>query len=252
MTHNVERMLPLYEAKMIHHFDHRWATYEPDGSIRDVTMQEKQDSRFVVLPRYWVREEIVADRLGAEVPDRLHGYRWVARSTDERTLIASGLPAAAAGNSLPVLAQGKDQAVLLALLSTYPCDYVARQKLGGANMTYGTLYQIAMPTPEVLDAQCPWCPTQSTEEWFREALDKLGWEDLAQREAILRSLDAASAHLYGLSKEELDHVLETFLITKRKDERDYGEYRTKRLIIEAFDAMAMAMAAGNRYLPPQG
>jgi hypothetical protein len=26
-----ERYLPLYEAKMLHHFDHRWATYEPGG-----------------------------------------------------------------------------------------------------------------------------------------------------------------------------------------------------------------------------
>src|SRR5690606_26610994 len=30
VTHT-ERMLPLYEAKMIHHYDTRWATYEPDG-----------------------------------------------------------------------------------------------------------------------------------------------------------------------------------------------------------------------------
>ena len=28
----VERRVPLYEAKMIHHFDHRWATYGPDAS----------------------------------------------------------------------------------------------------------------------------------------------------------------------------------------------------------------------------
>ncbi len=48
---------------MIHHDDHRWATYEPDGSTRDVTLEEKQDPDFVVLPRYWVREEVVRDRL---------------------------------------------------------------------------------------------------------------------------------------------------------------------------------------------
>jgi hypothetical protein len=33
---NERRMLPLYEAKMIHHYDTRWATYEPDGSTRYV------------------------------------------------------------------------------------------------------------------------------------------------------------------------------------------------------------------------
>ena len=24
--------LPLYEAKMVHHFDHRWASYQVDGA----------------------------------------------------------------------------------------------------------------------------------------------------------------------------------------------------------------------------
>ncbi|HIY40740.1 MAG TPA: N-6 DNA methylase, partial [Candidatus Nocardiopsis merdipullorum] len=38
-----KRMLPLYEAKMLHHYDHRWATYNEDGSTRDFTLEEKQD-----------------------------------------------------------------------------------------------------------------------------------------------------------------------------------------------------------------
>ncbi len=55
MTEPVERMLPLYEAKMIHHYDHRWATYERDGSTRNVTLEEKQDPEFVVMPRLGAR-----------------------------------------------------------------------------------------------------------------------------------------------------------------------------------------------------
>ena len=49
--------LPLYEAKMIHQFDHRWASYREAGGREaavDVTRQEKEDSGFTVLPRYWV------------------------------------------------------------------------------------------------------------------------------------------------------------------------------------------------------
>jgi hypothetical protein len=56
---NYDRYLPLYEAKMLHQFDHRWATYEDAETSRDVTESEKQDPSFVVQPRYWVREEIV-------------------------------------------------------------------------------------------------------------------------------------------------------------------------------------------------
>ena len=52
-----EEYLPLYEAKMVHHFDHRWASYQLKGgkeAALDVTRQKKEDSSFAVLPRYWV------------------------------------------------------------------------------------------------------------------------------------------------------------------------------------------------------
>jgi hypothetical protein len=63
-----DRYLPLYEAKMLHQFDHRWATYEErrekgegrgELDSRDVTLAEKRDPNFVAQPRYWVREEVV-------------------------------------------------------------------------------------------------------------------------------------------------------------------------------------------------
>jgi len=59
-----ERMLPLYEAKMVHHYDHRWATYEQDGTTRDVTHEENCDPEFGTVPRYWVDDSEVANRIG--------------------------------------------------------------------------------------------------------------------------------------------------------------------------------------------
>ncbi|WAD27021.1 N-6 DNA methylase [Pseudomonadaceae bacterium T75] len=51
------RYMPLYEAKMVHHYDHRWATYERDGeNSRDMTDAEKQQPDGLPLPRYWVDE----------------------------------------------------------------------------------------------------------------------------------------------------------------------------------------------------
>jgi len=41
--------------------------------------------------------------------------------------------------------------------------------------------------------------------------------------------------------------METFPIVKRKDEQKYGEYRTKRVILECYDAMADAMKTGRSY-----
>ena len=65
--------LPLYEAKMIHHFDHRWASYRrEDGEdiALDVPSEVKQDPDFVVLPRYWVSAREVRLRV-ANLPKGL-------------------------------------------------------------------------------------------------------------------------------------------------------------------------------------
>jgi len=61
------------------------------------------------------------------------------------------------------------------------------------------------------------------------------WDE--ERRAQLRAdLDGLYGHLYGLTREELAYILETFPIVKRRDEATYGEYRTKRLVLEAYDS----------------
>lgn len=68
-----EHKLPLYEAKMIHQFDHRWASYRTENGkdvSADVSLAEKQDSEFVVTPRYWVDEREVNLRI-ANLPKGL-------------------------------------------------------------------------------------------------------------------------------------------------------------------------------------
>jgi hypothetical protein len=47
-------------------------------------------------------------------------------------------------------------------------------------------------------------------------------------------------HLYGIERDDADYILETFPIVKRK-EMEHGEYRTKRVILEIYDAMRQAM-----------
>ena len=81
--------MPLYEAKMIHHFDHRWATYSPDASddeesARDCTVAEKQDPNFEPSPRYWVPEEEVVLR-AARVPSALKSAVKQAREGGKAT-----------------------------------------------------------------------------------------------------------------------------------------------------------------------
>jgi len=88
--------LPLYEAKLIHHYDHRWATYASDGSSRDVTLAEKQDPGFKITPRHWVNLSDVEARLETQHWNRqwVMGWRDVCRNTDERTMVTGIAPVA--------------------------------------------------------------------------------------------------------------------------------------------------------------
>ena len=72
------------------------------------------------------------------------------------------------------------------------------------------------------------------------------WDE--ERRFLLRcELDAAYFHLYGISRDDVDYVMETFPIVKRKDEVQHGEYRTKRVILEMYDAMRRAIDTGASY-----
>ena len=51
-------------------------------------------------------------------------------------------------------------------------------------------------------------------------------------------LDAAYFHLYGIERDDVDYIMETFPIVKRKDEAAHGCYRTKDTILEIYDEMA--------------
>lgn len=72
------------------------------------------------------------------------------------------------------------------------------------------------------------------------------WDE--DRRAQLRAeLDARIARLYGLTRDELEYILDpsslygddsptqTFPGLRKKEEQRYGEYRTKRLILSAWD-----------------
>jgi len=62
------------------------------------------------------------------------------------------------------------------------------------------------------------------------------WDE--ERRFHLRcELDAAFLHLYGIRREDMEYVMETFPIVKRHDEKLWGEYRTKRVIGEMYDAL---------------
>jgi hypothetical protein len=198
-------------------------------------------------------------------PRWLMGWRDICRSTDERTTISASIPLSAVGDKFLLASSGleaKYAAALCAIMSSMTFDYVARQKVGGTSFKYFTMRQIACPSPSALQESdfAVMVPrilalsyTSCSMKPFAEDLGKhgppFGWNG-DHRARLRAELDAWIARLYGLTRDELRYILdpadimgpeypsETFRVLKENEDdkkRGFGEYRTSRLILDAWD-----------------
>lgn len=60
-------------------------------------------------------------------------------------------------------------------------------------------------------------------------------------------IDAAVMHLYGLDRAQVEWLLDSFTVLRKYEERDHGEFRTKRVVLEVYDDMAAARRSGGVY-----
>lgn len=275
-------MPPLYEAKMVHHYDHRYGDYRQAKftgkevrQLPDVPLDQLQDPKFEPLPRYWVAAEEVEDRLRKDARGSsaewswphgwLLGWRDITSSLDERTVIASVIPRVAVGHTTPLLfvkpEHVRQMLCLQANLTAFAFDYVARQKIGGTHLTYTYFNQLPVLSPDHYAEPRPWTGTETLHSWItNRVLELVGtttsmlpllkhWGrdsafpfDPARRFQLRCELDAAFFHLYGLTRDEVDYVMDTFPIVRKNDEKEFGDYRTKLTILDLFDQMAKGMA----------
>jgi hypothetical protein len=166
------------------------------------------------------------------------GVRDICRSTDERTVLSAVFPRAGVGNNLPLILNASEPRRLNAILSSFVLDCLARQKVGGVQLNFFIANQLPVLHPALLENDCPW-GDGSVGEWLDPRVDRLiegSWRE--DRSTVRAELDAAMFHLYGVRRENVDYILDTFPIVKRKDEKEYGEFRTKSLILDAYDRLA--------------
>lgn len=256
-----EVYLPLYEAKMFHQFDARYATYEGQdaealrkGQCRDLTLKEHQDPGCAALPRYWVEEGEVIRAVGGK-REWFMAFRDVTNSTNERTAIFSILPWVGVGNNAPIMLchSARDSALVLANINNVICDYAARQKVGGTHLNFFLLNQLPVFARSNMLGQDDEIVTRALELTFTHHslipfARELGydgppfpWDE--DRRALLRAeLNAIFTHLYGLTEDELAYILDTFPIVRKQDEARYGEYRTARLVLDAYRRFAPQFA----------
>ena len=268
-----ERFVPLIEAKLCNLWDHRASSYAVRGDERgyrvlpETSAEDHANPNFEIEPFYWIKKAEVTKRLDARKYKHnwLIGVRDITSSTNERTAIVSLVPAVGIGNSLPTLLIGDEfvpcTAGLLANLSSLPFDFTARQKVGGTHLNLFILKQLPVFPPSfyspgrldfVKRRVLELTYTSHSLACFARDMGYDGppfiWND--DRRALLRAdLDAFYARAYGLTRYELSYILdpadvkgpdypsETFRGLKEKETRQHGEYRTRRLVLEAWDRM---------------
>ena len=285
------KFLPLIEAKMVSFFDSRYSTFEGatqanlnSGNLPLTNLAQHQDPHFTATPDYWVHDTEVQNRLAPQgSPQWLMGWRDACRSTDWRTVIAAIIPAVAVGHKLPLLfmpAAAAEKAVFYSCLSSFVLDYCARQKVGGASVSYFLIKQFPIPSPDFFNRDAPWTESVRLTDWLLPRILELtytawdlqpfaadcgyagppfAWDE--ERRFLLRAeLDAAFFHLYlgtpdewtgtasdalkshlPTPREAVSHIMETFPIVKKKDLESSGTYHTKDTILEIYDSMAAAI-----------
>ncbi|MFM2450615.1 MAG: hypothetical protein RIS44_3065 [Pseudomonadota bacterium] len=232
--------LPLYEGKMIWHFEHGRGEYR---YWVDREYLEQDETRR--------RSKQIAKLLGGDLDaDATYpitfpfdtyrlGFRSITGATNERALVVSVLPpAVVTGNSLTVSMSLEDRVVdgkwfeqrlysdsellvITSIMSSFICDWFIRQKiLTNMNMFY--VYQIPAPrlaagnnsfAAIVRRAARLICTTPEFDD-LAKSVGLQGHQDGAtdptERAKLRAELDGLVAHLYGLSEEEFTHILGTF------------------------------------------
>lgn len=166
--------------------------------------------------------------------------------------------------------------LLLAMLNSLVLDFSARQKMSGSNMSDFIAKQLPVLRPEQIDERSKWLLIKRVAEltYFNHDMDDFAkelseeltdeqnaelenrlsnqepWVFNEERRAILQAeIDAIVAKLYKLDHDELRYILdpedifgkdsihETFRVLKENEIKQFNEFRTKRLVLEAWDKL---------------
>lgn len=150
-------------------------------------------------------------------------FRQIARSTDSRTIIPALVPPKTilthhAWYFIWPEGTKRDEAYLLGVLSSIPFDWYARRFVE-ANVTKSLMSTFPVPRPD------PENPLRqrvvniagnlaAIDSRYKEWADELGVEwgsiDEDEKEKRIHELDAVVSHLYGLSRNQVEVVFETF------------------------------------------
>ncbi|MBI2895541.1 MAG: N-6 DNA methylase [Deltaproteobacteria bacterium] len=256
--------VPLYEGRMVSQYDHRAKGYRAGrGRKADWEDLPFSDPTKAIQPQWYIPVDDVPEK----VRERYHQYRVgfcdVASPTNERTLVAALVPPGTiCGDKVPTILFAEApyaHAAWLAVANSFAMDFLARKKVS-LKMSYTVVDSLPFPrfaatdeklrflVPRVLRLVCagremlPFWNAMAADGWVpphEDASTVPGATDEDKRSLLQAEIDAYVAReVYGLTRDELAYVLDTFPIVEKRDVKAYGEYRTKRLVLDAFDQVA--------------
>lgn len=178
-----------------------------------------------------------------------------------RTMIAAIVPTTAAGNTLPLLLSEAEAdytrlaPLLLANLNSMALDFITRQKAQSTHLNWYIVEQLPLIRPEQFESSSG---KRTLADFVRDEVLHLTytahdlapfacdlgydgppfrWDEEDRRYRIAR-LDALFFRLYGIDADDAAYILDTFPIVRKQDERAFGRYRTKELVLAYMNAVA--------------
>ena len=268
---NSDRGLPVYEGRMIDRYDHRAKTYrEGHGNSSRWDEHPFGDPLKVIRPQWYVAEAALPGKLGNRPWRYRLGFANIADPRSARSVIASVIPAGCVcGDKVPTidLPPGEEWAypLVLAVANSFVFDFLARTRLSAKTLTFTIFDSLPMPrlqrgepafeaiAPLVVRLVCTgpemlaFWNEMAEFSWVLPTTEPIppGLLDETSRAAAEARIDAIVARdLYGLTRDELEYILDSFDGVIADETRRLGEYRSKRLVLGEFDAPGPERLAG--------
>lgn len=261
--------LPVFEGRMIDAYDYRAKGYV-SGRGRSAVWE---DFPFGATgKRIQPQWRIVADRIPDKLGDRVNRYRIgfgdVASPTNQRSLVAALIPRhSISGHKVPTIefeaGTLNDTLLWLGIANSLVMDFLVRKKIS-LTMSYTIMDSLPFPrnfqeTPSAMaiaQRVCSLCATGDEMDAFRETAFRAGLipscDDVIEapnkRAITAAEIDVLVARdAFRLSKQEMLYILdpdnilgpncgvETFKALRNAQVREFREFRTQRLIEEAWD-----------------
>jgi len=261
--------LPVYEGRMIDGYDYRAKGYI-SGRGRSAVWEafEFGDQKKCIQPQWRVLEDAVPEKLGGRTNHYRISFGNVASPTNRRGLIAALIPPnVIGGDSVPTIVYSPSNLpytlLWLGVANSFAMDFLVRPKVS-LHMTYTVMDSLPFPrdieqTPsadEIIRRVCALCAVGPEMKNFRSQVVEIGIlaqetdviEDLDDRAVMTAEVDVLVARdVFQLTKDEMLYILdpdnilgkdcgvETFKALRNAEIREFGEFRTQRLIEEAWE-----------------